>query len=115
MVPKNKATKAKGKLICSPAETKIQDDDNSDDVLDDEDSDMNERVVQFFEDRPYFYDIAHNKWSNKKLKDADLKAFADNTGWARKYFVHHLTRLFIEYSPCLRQVSIITKYCMSGY
>jgi len=99
MGPKTKSKSKKG----TPAETEIQadkhvpDDENRNDVLDDKESELNEMIVQFFEDRPYFYDIAHENWTNKKLKDAELKAFAEKIGWARKYFciIKFLTKWFI--------------------
>ena len=46
---------------------------------------LNDRIVQFFEDRPYFYDISNAQWNNKKLKDAELQQFADTIGMKCKY------------------------------
>lgn len=35
---------------------------------DTEDSDIKDRIMQFFEKQPYFYDTIHRAWTNKKMK-----------------------------------------------
>ena len=57
---------------------------DGDDIEDDEVAAINDTIVQFFEDRPYYYDISHERWAYKKLKEAELKVFAESLGLARK-------------------------------
>ncbi len=40
-----------------------------------------DKVVAFFEDRPYFYDVGDENFSNKKRKDAELADFARSMNW----------------------------------
>ena len=44
-----------------------------------------DKIVAFFEDRPYFYDVGDKNYCNKKRKDAKLADFAGSLNWARKY------------------------------
>ena len=58
---------------------------DGDDIEDDEVAGRaNYTIVQFFEDRPYYYDISHEGWANKKLKETELKVFAESIRLARK-------------------------------
>ena len=75
----------------APVEDEVgrQDAGNQDDEtmeVDEEVSALNDKIIQFFEDRPYFYDIEHGNWQNRKLKEAEVKTFAQTIGWNRKYF-----------------------------
>lgn len=70
----------KGKEHPQPDTEMLRHDDRTDD---DDDRDDEEMRVQFL-DRPIFYDIAHESWNNKKLKNAELKAFADAIGQAHR-------------------------------
>ena len=40
-----------------------------------------DKIVAFFEERPYFYDISHEAYSNRKRKDAEVAEFAKTIGW----------------------------------
>ena len=90
MAPKTKGGKGKRSGKAPSAEPKLPADlsdierPDGDDIEDDEVAAVNDTIVQFFEDRPYYYDISHKGWANKKLKGAELKVFAESIGFARK-------------------------------
>ena len=58
-----------------------------------------ERIASFFEDQPYFYDLSHESYKNKKLRAAELAEFAATLGpkWDGKCAVTNCkcTKLFI--------------------
>jgi len=54
-------------------------------VLEDEEcmdvkQEVEERIADFFEARPYFYDLSHDKYKNRKLRDYELAQFAKSLG-----------------------------------
>ena len=48
---------------------------------DEEEFEIFDKIVAFFEERPYFYDISHEAYSNRKRKDAEVAEFAKTIGW----------------------------------
>jgi len=42
--------------------------------------DIEEKIAQFFEDRPYFYDISSEIYKNKRRRDCELAEFAASLG-----------------------------------
>lgn len=67
-----------------------------------------DKVVSFFEERPYFYDVSHEAYCNRKKKDSEVAEFAASIGWSRKYFLRltHLWQLHDELFTCLYKVDI---------
>ena len=47
-------------------------------------AEQDERIAQFFEDHPFFYDKILSDYKNKHKKDATLKKFADEIGIDRE-------------------------------
>ena len=47
-------------------------------------AEQDERIAQFFEDHPFFYDKTLSDYKNKHKKDATLKKFADEIGIDRE-------------------------------
>jgi len=46
----------------------------------DERQDVEEKIAQFFEDRPYFYDLSNELYKNKKRRDSELQDLASALG-----------------------------------
>ncbi len=49
-----------------------------------------DKIVSFFADRPYFFDVGDEHYCNKKRKDAELAEFAHSINWTRKYLVNYV-------------------------
>lgn len=43
-------------------------------------TDTEELIASFFEDRPYFYDLTHEAYKNKRLRASELADFAKSLG-----------------------------------
>ena len=77
MAPKTKGGKGKRSRKAPSAEPELPADlsdierPDGDDIEDDEVASVNNTVVQFFEDHPYYYNINHEGWANKKLKETN--------------------------------------------
>ena len=90
MAPKTKGGKGKRSRKAPSNEPELPadlSDIESPDGYDSEDDKVaavNDTIVQLFEDRPYYYDISHEGWAYKILKEAELKVFAESIGLARK-------------------------------
>ena len=88
-----KATKKKGKTTpgdqpSSPSEEEADAERNPSAEKDDDDefSDHQmEVMVTFFEDRPYYYDLAHEHYKNKQKKSSGLKELGEQMGIDRKW------------------------------
>ncbi len=51
--------------------------------------DIFDKIVAFFADRPYFFDVGDENFSNRKRKDAELAEFAKTINWTGKYLLNY--------------------------
>ena len=57
--------------------------------------DVEEKIAQFYEANPMYYDLGHRDYKNRPKKNATLKEFADSIGITREYLPYY--PLFSEY------------------
>ena len=48
---------------------------------------VEEAIAAWFEARPYFYDISHEKYKKKGPKNAEVAEFAETLGMTRKFLI----------------------------
>ena len=65
-------------------DTQPEQDHDPDGEDEDEDEDKSlalQRIVEFYEAHPYFYNRGHDKYRNTKLKEAELAELAKEIKW----------------------------------
>ena len=55
--------------------------DHDPDGEDEDESPALQRIVEFYEAHPYFYNLRHEKYRNTKLKEAELAELAKEIKW----------------------------------
>ena len=58
-----------------------QDHDPDGEDEDEDESPALQRIVEFYEAHPYFYNLRHEKYHNTKLKEAELADLAKDIKW----------------------------------